>query len=89
MASADTAIYEPLNPEQRRREENVPIGLKNIGDTAYLNSILQVLFNIPAVFREVMNHIPGESNRHCANIVDSLRRLFSQLTLLNRKYADP
>ena len=32
--------YEPLGVEQRRREESVPVGLKNIGNTCYFNSIL-------------------------------------------------
>ena len=31
--------YEPLNPEQRKREADVPCGLKNIGNTCYFNSI--------------------------------------------------
>ena len=39
--------YEPLNPEQRKRDANVPCGLKNIGNTCYFNSILQVYFNLP------------------------------------------
>ncbi len=25
--------YEPLNPEQRKREENIPCGLQNIGNS--------------------------------------------------------
>jgi hypothetical protein len=26
-------VYEPLNPEQRRREDNTPCGLQNIGNS--------------------------------------------------------
>lgn len=27
------ANYEPLNPEQRKREENTPVGLQNVGNS--------------------------------------------------------
>ena len=45
---------EPLNPEQRKREAGVPCGLKNIGNTCYFNSILQVYFNIPEFAKAIM-----------------------------------
>ena len=34
------ASYEPLNPEQRIRQSGDIVGLKNIGNTCYFNSIL-------------------------------------------------
>ena len=43
----NSSSYEPLNPEQRKREDGVPCGLKNIGNTCYFNSLLQVYFNMP------------------------------------------
>lgn len=36
----NSSNYEPLNPEQRKREDSIPVGLKNIGNTCYFNSIL-------------------------------------------------
>ena len=32
--------YEPLNPEQRVRQSGDVVGLKNIGNTCYFNSIV-------------------------------------------------
>jgi ubiquitin C-terminal hydrolase len=46
--------YEPLNPEQRKREPNMPCGLKNIGNTCYFNSILQVYYNLPEFVNAIL-----------------------------------
>jgi len=34
---------------------NVPCGLKNIGNTCYFNSILQVYFNIPGFVEAILD----------------------------------
>ena len=35
---------------------NLPVGLLNIGNTCYLNSLLQYLFTVKAVREIVLNH---------------------------------
>lgn len=32
-------IMEPLNPEQRKRENGIPVGLKNLGNSTHLQFI--------------------------------------------------
>ena len=53
--NVNSASYEPLNPEQRKRDEGVPVGLKNIGNTCYFNSILQVYFNMPDFVKSIFD----------------------------------
>jgi len=46
--------YEPLAPDQRLRDDDLPCGLRNIGNTCYFNSLLQVYYNMPKFVRAIM-----------------------------------
>lgn len=48
--------FEPLNPEQRVRKAGVPVGLKNIGNTCYFNSILQTYFQNVEFVKSVLHY---------------------------------
>lgn len=46
--------FEPLNVVERQREEGVPVGLKNIGNTCYFNWFMQILFFVPEFGRKII-----------------------------------
>ncbi|OMJ85775.1 hypothetical protein SteCoe_12844 [Stentor coeruleus] len=50
----DPIQYEPLNPESCKRKNGMPVGLKNIGNTCYFNSLIQFYFMIPKLVFEIL-----------------------------------
>lgn len=46
---------EPLPPNERQRDPNVPSGLKNVGNTCYFASYMQCLFHLPNIQEKIMN----------------------------------
>lgn len=67
----------------------LPPGLHNLGNTCYLNSVLQVLYHIPA-FKNAILSWPGLPNRthsdalyFASDLVESLRVVFEQLDRAN------
>lgn len=95
--------YEPLDLESRARKSGDPVGLKNIGNTCYFNSLMQTLFRIKPFVKAIvqldgLDHIqvPPSDDTHfqkrikeSAVMVKNLQELFIGLIGSNQKYVDP
>jgi hypothetical protein len=46
-------FIDPLNPHEKVRKNDDPVGLKNIGNTCWFSAVMQSLFNIP-IFRDLI-----------------------------------
>ncbi len=85
---------EPTNPHQRKREPGLGVGLKNIGNTCYVNSLLQTYFSIPELRGAIMkwDYTPWMNNPAAAEgsgggvaLVAALQQLFAEMMLSDRK----
>jgi hypothetical protein len=96
----ELSIFRPaekeLDPAERLRASlSDPIGLCNVGNTCYLNSLLQVYYHLPFFVRRVFawrEHDVLDITKtppKTIDIVRELQRLFAFLSLSERSYADP
>ena len=57
--------YEPIaRVDQRVREKDQPTGLRNIGNTCYFNSLLQVYYTLPNFVSKILNFQTEEIKIH-------------------------
>ncbi|XP_051980940.1 ubiquitin carboxyl-terminal hydrolase 25-like, partial [Xyrauchen texanus] len=86
------------NPYDRKRQENCPVGLKNVGNTCWFSAVIQSLFNLLEFQRLVLHYSPParmqdlpRNQKEFRNLpfMQELRRLFSLLVGSKRKYVDP
>ncbi|XP_036600185.1 ubiquitin carboxyl-terminal hydrolase 25 isoform X2 [Trichosurus vulpecula] len=86
------------NPYDRKRQENCPVGLKNVGNTCWFSAVIQSLFNLLEFRRLVLNYSPPASAQDLPRnqkehrnlpFMRELRHLFALLVGSKRKYVDP
>ncbi|XP_059824958.1 ubiquitin carboxyl-terminal hydrolase 25 isoform X1 [Hypanus sabinus] len=87
-----------LNPYDRKRQENCPVGLKNVGNTCWFSAVIQSLFNLLKFRRLVLNYVPpidpqdvphNQKERRNLPFMRELRQLFALMVSSKRKYVDP
>ncbi|XP_008330451.1 ubiquitin carboxyl-terminal hydrolase 25 isoform X11 [Cynoglossus semilaevis] len=86
------------NPHDRKRIENCPVGLKNVGNTCWFSAVIQSLFNLLEFQRLVLNYSPparvhdlprNQKEHRNLPFMQELRHLFSLMVGSKRKYVDP
>ncbi|XP_014681715.1 PREDICTED: ubiquitin carboxyl-terminal hydrolase 48-like [Priapulus caudatus] len=86
------------DPDEERRKKGAFVGLKNLGATCYVNSLLQLWFHNPNFRLAVYRWRPMEENVCTDDAVDNwkpssicehLQGIFALLELSERRYIDP
>lgn len=55
-AIAESLRTEPLSLDKRLRQDELPVGLKNVGNTCYFNSFIQAFFFLPNMQEKLLKH---------------------------------
>jgi ubiquitin carboxyl-terminal hydrolase 25/28 len=80
------------DPTTLSRQGDLPVGLKNVGNTCYLNSLIQTYFMIPILRKAVISYAPrvdvDEKNPNHSFMLE-LQKLFCAMVLSNQRFVDP
>ncbi|KAM6157508.1 ubiquitin carboxyl-terminal hydrolase 28 isoform 2-T2 [Rhynchocyon petersi] len=86
------------NPNDWRRVDGWPVGLKNVGNTCWFNAVIQSLFQLPEFRRLVLSYsLPQNVLENCRShtekrnimFMQELQYLFALMMGSNRKFVDP
>uniref|UniRef100_A0A8C6MAW0 Ubiquitin carboxyl-terminal hydrolase n=1 Tax=Nothobranchius furzeri TaxID=105023 RepID=A0A8C6MAW0_NOTFU len=90
------AQSEMCSPADWIRQEEWPVGIRNVGSTCWFSAVIQSLFHLPVFRRLVLNyHLSGrlleKCKSHTRNIafMQELRCLFALMVGSTRRFVDP
>ncbi|CAD8082254.1 unnamed protein product [Paramecium primaurelia] len=82
--------FEIISPEQRKRVDGIPCGLKNVGNTCYFNGLLQTYFFDSQFVKTIINFQIGQGKQSKSiQLVQNLQNLFINMIGSDKKYVDP
>ncbi|CAD8163607.1 unnamed protein product [Paramecium octaurelia] len=81
--------YNMENSTKRKtRIPSIPVGLVNIGNLCYFNSLLQLMLNNPIFVKTIFDYKVQYSNDKFDNFLSTLQKLFANLLISNSIYYD-
>lgn len=92
------ASGESCSPVDWVRQEDWPVGIRNVGNTCWFSAVIQSLFHLPVFRRLVLNYCLSErvlekckshSEKRNIAFMQELRCLFALMAGSNRRFVDP
>uniref|UniRef100_A0A7N8WM85 Ubiquitin carboxyl-terminal hydrolase n=1 Tax=Mastacembelus armatus TaxID=205130 RepID=A0A7N8WM85_9TELE len=90
------AQSEMCSPADWTRQDDWPVGIRNVGNTCWFSAVIQSLFHLPVFRRLVLNYqlserILEKCKSHSRNIafMQELRCLFALMVGSTRRFVDP
>ncbi|XP_051537740.1 ubiquitin carboxyl-terminal hydrolase 28-like isoform X1 [Myxocyprinus asiaticus] len=89
---------ESCSPADWIRQEDWPVGIRNVGNTCWFSAVIQSLFHLPVFCRLVLNYCLSErvlekckshSEKRNIAFMQELRCLFALMVGSNRRFVDP
>lgn len=92
------------DPTTLERVGKTPVGLKNVGNTCYLNSLIQTYFMMPIIRKAVVSYKPAREvpaanatnkdaadafDKHSHDFMIELQKLFCAMILSSQRFVDP
>ncbi|XP_056586724.1 ubiquitin carboxyl-terminal hydrolase 28 isoform X3 [Triplophysa dalaica] len=92
------ASGESCSPVDWIRQEDWPVGIRNVGNTCWFSAVIQSLYHLPVFRRLVLNYCLSErvlekckshSEKRNIAFMQELRCLFALMVGSNRRFVDP